>query len=59
MDEGRFFALAAGLAVLFWLLSGQRAIEPGLRRMASFTAYASLAVGLLWALLQSARWFLG
>ncbi len=59
MEEGRFLALAAGLAVLFWLLSGQWVNEPGLRRMASFAAYASLAVGLLWALLQSARWFLG
>ncbi len=59
MDEGRFFALAAGLAILFWLLSGQRAIEPWLRRTASFAAYVSLAVGLLWALLRTARWFLG
>lgn len=59
MADGRFFALVAGLAILFWLLSGQRAIEPRLRRAALWAAYASLAAGLIWAALQSVRWFLG
>jgi hypothetical protein len=59
VEEGRFFALVAGLAILFWLLSGQRAIDPTWRRAALFAAYGSLAVGLLWALLRTLAWFLG
>jgi hypothetical protein len=59
VDEGRFFAFTAGLAVLFWILSGQRAIEPRLRRVALHAAYASLAVGLLWAFLRTLLRFLG
>lgn len=59
MGDGRFFAFVAGLAVLFWLLSGVRAIEPGLRRWALLLAYASLGVGIAWALLRTAAWMLG
>jgi len=59
VEDGRFFAFTAGLAVLFWILSGQRAIEPRLRRVALHAAYASLAVGLLWALVRTLLWFLG
>jgi len=59
VEDGRFFALAAGLAVLFWILSGQRAIEPRLRRFALLAAHASLAAGLLWALVRTLLWFLG
>lgn len=58
MEDGRFAALVAGLAVLFWLLSGQRAIEPRLRRSALLAAYATLALGLAWALLETLRWLL-
>jgi len=59
VEDGRFFAFTAGLAVLFWILSGQRAIEPRLRRFALLAAYASLAAGLLWALVRTLLWFLG
>lgn len=59
MGDGRFFAFVSGLAILFWLLSGVRAIEPGLRRWALILAYASLALGMGWALLRTAAWMLG
>lgn len=59
MDDGRFFALVAGLAVLFWLLSGQRGLDPRLRRWALPAAYLVLAAGLAWAVLRTLAWLLG
>ncbi len=59
MDDGRFFAFVAGLATLFWLLSGRRALDPTLRRLALLAAYVSLAVGILYALAKTVAWVLG
>lgn len=59
MDDGRFFAFVALLAILFWLLAGQRGIDPRLRRWALPAAYGVLAAGLLYALFQTIRYVLG
>ncbi|MCX7630318.1 MAG: hypothetical protein N2038_08705 [Geminicoccaceae bacterium] len=59
MDEGRFFALVALLAVLFWLLGGQKGIDPRLRRWALPVAYVTLAIGLAYAFLRTLLFFFG
>ncbi len=59
MEDGRFFSLVLGLAVLFWLLSGVEAIDPRLRRWALPAAYGTLGVGIAYALLKSAVWIVG
>lgn len=56
MSEGRFYSLVLGLAVLFWLLSGVRAIDPALRRFALPAAYTILGIGMAYALVKSAVW---
>ncbi len=57
MDEDRFFALVALLAILFWLLAGRRELDPRLRRWALPVAYLLLAGGLAYAVLRTLLFF--
>lgn len=58
MSDDRFFALVAGLCILFWLLARERRLDPRLRRWLQVGAFGVLAGGMIWAAFQSLAWFL-
>lgn len=57
MSEDRFFALVAGLCLLFWLLAREPRLAGRWRRPLLLASWAILGAALAYALLRTLQWF--